>query len=453
MEQKAKEYFDANRERIFSELFAFLSWKSVSTDPAFDADCMRCVEWLREHVEQIGLQAEIIPTEGKPLLFASRASDPQKPTMLFYGHYDVQPVDPIDLWKRSPFDPKIEDGKIWARGAQDNKGQLFYVLKAIEYLIQADTLGWNVKLLIEGEEECGSGGITLLMESLREKVAADVLLVCDTGTRDKDVCSVTMGLRGIIGFGLRLFGLRTDLHSGVHGGVAPNPATSMVHLLSKLHDASGKIAVPGFYDGVVDATREELDLALRTPITDDVYRAMSGVLPTGGERDLPFCVRRGFRPTVEINGIHAGYGGRGMKTIIPSEAIAKVSARLVTGQDPDQCLQALLDFIESHAPAGLHFEILDPEVGGPALRLDSTSPVVTRAAQILEGLSPHPVEFMWEGASIPVLSLLAEASNATPLLVGFGLEEDNIHAPNESFRVQQFEKGFAFSAALLTKGI
>jgi len=245
--------------------------------------------------------------------------------------------------------------------------------------------------------------------------------------------------------------LRTDLHSGVHGGVAPNPAQEMIALLAKLHHSNGSIAVPDFYDNMIDPTPKERELADKVDITPEMYKAMSGVLPAGGEDERSFADRRGFRPTLEINGVHSGYGGAGMKTIVPSEAIAKLSCRIVPGQGPEIILNLVADFLQEHAPDSLDFEITDRELGGPAVRVDLDSPCIKRAEEVLSQLSTKPVELMWEGASIPIVSSLAHLCGADPLLVGFGLEEDNIHAPNESFSLSQFKKGVLFAGMFLNK--
>jgi len=448
---KLEQSYEEREDQFLKELSEFLSFKSIATDPAFDSDTLKCAEWLKAHFESLGMTADMLSTHTKPVVFAECQSDIPGPTVVFYGHYDVQPVDPIELWTSPPFEPEVRSGRIYARGAQDNKGQLFYVVKAVQLLKEQKALGCNVKFFIEGEEECGSTGIAGAMAGWKEKLKSDVLLVCDTGTRSEEICSITMGLRGIVGLGVRLSGLRTDLHSGVHGGVAPNPAQEMIALLAKLHHSNGSIAVPDFYDNMIDPTPKERELADKVDITPEMYKAMSGVLPAGGEDERSFADRRGFRPTLEINGVHSGYGGAGMKTIVPSEAIAKLSCRIVPGQGPEIILNLVADFLQEHAPDSLDFEITDRELGGPAVRVDLDSPCIKRAEEVLSQLSTKPVELMWEGASIPIVSSLAHLCGADPLLVGFGLEEDNIHAPNESFSLSQFKKGVLFAGMFLNK--
>jgi len=442
-----------DEEKCLRDWSDFLRFQSISTDPEYAGECVRCAEWLREHLSSIGLEASLLETQAKPVVYASYRSPQQDaPRILFYGHYDVQPADPLEEWTTPPFEPTLRDGRLYARGAEDNKGQVMYFVKAVEALLQEGQgeLPVSVAFLIEGEEECGSGGIAAALESWQERLQADILMVCDTGSRAADVSAITMGLRGIAGLTVRLSGLRTDLHSGVHGGVCPNPATELARLLATLHDADGKIAVDGFYDDVPEPDVEDLALANQVELPLEAYQAMSGVQPVGGEKGRSFAERRGFRPTVEINGIHSGYGGAGMKTIIPRDAVAKITTRTVAAQDTEGALRKLEDHLLRRAPEGLVITISESESGGSGLAVSASSPVIERARTVLEHLQMGSVELMWEGASIPIVASLAEVANAEPLLVGFGLEEDNIHAPNESFSLDQFFKGFSYVVGFLS---
>lgn len=450
-QREVREQFQVEQNRYVSELTEFLAFESVSTDPAYHEKCLQCVDWLTGHLKGIGFSAEILQTGGKPVVYAEYSPQSFDRTILFYGHYDVQPVDPIEEWTSPPFQAQLRDGRLYARGAQDNKGQLFYVLKALEFLVSKNQLAHKVKILIEGEEECGSKSLTEALSSWRERLAADVLMVCDTGTPVKELNTITMGLRGIVGLTVTLSGPRTDLHSGVHGGVAPNPALEIAHLLSKLHDANGAIAIPGYYDDVPQYSPAEIQAANAFTLTSEQYQAMSGVVPVAGEQNRSFSERRGMRPTIEINGVHSGYGGAGMKTIIPARAFAKISSRLVAGQNPAVCLTRLEEFLKKNAPTGLLLEVSDQDQGGPGVRVPLDSPVIQSAREILKQVGTGQVALIWEGASIPIVSSLVEASGAQPLLVGFGLEEDNIHAPNESFALEQFEKGFLYAALFLSQ--
>ncbi|MCE9612794.1 MAG: M20/M25/M40 family metallo-hydrolase [Lentisphaerae bacterium] len=442
--------FDQNRDRIVSQWMELLAFPSISTEPAHHRDCLACAEWLVRHLHSIGFDnARLLQTPGKPVVFAERPGRPGKPVVLFYGHYDVQPVDPVSEWRTPPFTPTLLDGRMRARGAQDNKGQHFYALKALETLIRDDRLQATVKIIIEGEEECGSHGISATMTEWRERLQADLLLITDIAMDGPRTPTITMGLRGLIHLTAELSGPLRDLHSGAHGGVAPNPALELPRLLATLHARDGVIAVPGFYDGVQPISPEEKVLALSMPFDPELYRRQTGVPPTGGERGRPVAERLGLRPCIDVNGIHAGFDGPGVKTIIPAKARAKLTARLAAGQDPALCLAALEAHLRQHAPEGLTLTIVEKGVGGPGFRLSPQSEWIARAAATLRGMYNTEPTRRWEGASIPVIAGLARVSGAEPLLVGFGLEEDSIHAPNESFALEQFRNGYLYVASLL----
>lgn len=442
--------YDQNRKRFVTELSEFLRFKSISADPAFNDTCRSCANWLISHLKTLGFETSILETKRKPVVYGERKGGGNCPTILFYGHYDVQPPDPLELWESDPFEPVIKEERLYARGAQDNKGQLFYVLKAIETLIKANESLPTIKILIEGEEECGSVGILESLESFRSKIQSNVLLVCDTGTLVPEYGCITMGLRGISHMEIKITGPLRDLHSGVHGGIARNPAIELSKILASLHDESGKVVVDGFYDGMIAVPDEDKALANAFPIPKEMYVAMTGIEPDGGEKGLSIAERRGFRPTIEINGITSGYQGAGSKTIIPSWASAKLSIRLCSGQDPEKTATRVIEHLQKRTPASLKFEVVDKFPGGGALLLSSKSKPIALAKQVLEEVTGKPPIFMWEGASIPLIKRLSEVSGATPVLVGFGLDEDNIHAPNESFSMEQFRKGFLFAGRFLT---
>lgn len=445
--------FEQNLPRFLEEWKQLLSFASVSTDPAREPDCLACAEWLKSHLEGIGFQAEILPTPSKPCVFASWPGDPKKPTVLFYGHYDVQPADPLALWKSDPFKPELRDGRLYARGAQDNKGQTFYFMKAIETLIRSKGLQYPVKILLEGEEESGSSGITAALPAWRDRLAADVLMVCDTGSISAERPTITMGLRGIIRVEVKLSGPYHDLHSGVHGGLVKNPAVEMAKLLATLYTPEGGINVKGYYDGIRTVGPADRRFVEDFPFDPGEYARQTGAQPVGGERGLSPAERRGFRPTIEINGLHSGYDGPGTKTIIPAQAFAKLTSRLVEGQDPDRCLALLIDHLKAHAPEGLKFELAQHGVGGAALSLTSESELIKRTKEVLDGISGRETILMWEGASIPIIPSLSKVSGGEPLLVGFGLEEDSIHAPNESFSIAQLKSGFMYVSMMLSGAI
>lgn len=442
-------YYAENQARIMEEWKTFLRFESISTDPAYNEACNQCASWLVEHLQGMGLQSELLETSSKPVVFAEYKGKEEHPTIVFYGHYDVQPVDPIEDWETLPFEPTLRGDRLYARGAQDNKGQAFYVIKALEALLENNALNCSVKIFLEGEEECGSQGITEAIPGWVDRLQGDVLMVCDTGAVAAGVPTVTMGLRGILHLQVQLEGIHHDLHSGSHGGMVKNPAMELARLMATIHDEKGRIQVEGYYEGVSEIDPEDRTLANAAPFSSETYTQQIGVPPTGGEPEFTPVERKGFRPTIEINGFHSGYGGPGHKTIIPSYAFAKISSRLVGQQDPQKCLDALIAHIEKHAPTDLTLKIEDASVGGPAVLLSSKSEVIQKARGVLEQISDHTPVFSWEGGSIPVVATLAQTAGAEPLLVGFGLEEDRIHAPNESFDIHQFKLGFLYASLML----
>jgi len=442
--------FERRREQIVADWETFLRFPSVSADPARQQDCLDCAEWLAARLQRHGFTTELAPTGTKPFVFAERAGKPDRPTILFYGHYDVQPVDPLASWTTLPFEPTWRGDRLFARGAQDNKGQVFYTLAAIETLIANDALDVNLKVLIEGEEECSSGGLNRVLESWRERLQADILMVHDTCMVQSGAPTIIMGLRGIVHLSAQLSGTDHDLHSGVHGGLAPNAAQGVAQLAASLFDPDGRVAVPGFYNGVIPPSPRESQLAASVPFDAGAYCRQTGTTPDGGIRSLPPYERVGFLPSLDVNGIHSGYSGSGMKTIIPAAAELKLTARLVPGQDPQAVLDSISAHLSRHTPAGMRLTQADKGIGGPGFRLDPDAPAVRTAQGALATLCPgQPVAFLWEGASIPIVARLAEVSGGKPLLVGFGLEADRIHAPDESFSLAQFKSGFLYSALFL----
>ena len=398
----------------------------------------------------MGLPARLVPTGFKPMVYAASPLLPGKPTVLFYGHYDVQPVDPVEKWITPPFEPDLRDGRMYARGAQDNKGQLFIMLKAMEALLHCNRLPCNVRILIEGEEESGSQGIKASLEAWREQLKADILMVADTTMAESGAPAIIMGLRGIISFSIALHGPSHDLHSGIHGGIAPNPAQGMAALLASLHHADGRIAVPHYYETVVAPSDAERRLANAVEFDSRAYRDATGVDAVAGEKDFSPAERVGFRPSIDINGVHSGFGGSGGKTIIPSIAYGKFTARLAPGQDPERCRDAILAHLTAKVPAGLRLEIEEIGIGGPGFRIDLQTPVLEKARAVLDQLTGKPTVLQWEGASVPIVADLWRTTGAAPLLVGFGREEDRIHAPNESFSVEQCRLGFLYATRFLS---
>jgi acetylornithine deacetylase/succinyl-diaminopimelate desuccinylase-like protein len=386
-------------------------------------------------------------------VFAERPADrPGAPTVLFYGHYDVQPADPLELWSQpDPFEPVERDGRVYARGAQDDKGQFFFPLQALRFLIGAGVPLPRLKIALEGEEECGSHGIAAHLAAHPERFAADVLVVCDTGMASDGRPAVVAGLRGIIHLDVTLEGADRDLHSGQHGGVAPNAALAMGRLLATLHDVDGRIRVEGFLDGLSEPSDAERAVALSLPFDAEAYVAETGAEPVGGERGVPAQIRLGFRPTIEVNGLHGGYGGPGQKTIIPARAEAKLSARICPDQKPEVCLDAIERHLRRHCPAGVRLTINRGRGGLPGFRLPIDAPAMRLARSILDRMDARGSVVLWEGASIPIVSALRGASGAQALLVGFGREADRIHAPDESYSWEQARMAYMFAGQLFTR--
>ena len=442
-----------------AEYFELLKFPTIGADPMHLRDCVQCAMWLKRWLEKIGADVELLLPEGSglsptpPVVYAERPGDEGAPTLLFYGHYDVQPPDPLEEWTTPPFEPTEKDGRIYCRGAQDDKGQFFSFLCGLREFLSEQKgsvptesgsvpkdLGSvpTIKFLLEGQEESGSEAIAKVAAKMKDRLRADVLLVCDTGAAADLQPAIIAGLRGVSHFTVRLTAAKCDLHSGRYGGIAPNAAQGMAELMASLHNPDGSIAVRGFCDRVEPPTDEELAAAEAAAMSDEAYRQEMGVAPVGGEKGLSVTARNSFRPTIEVNGIHSGYGGPGSKTVIPCSALAKLSMRLVPGQNPAECMALVERHFRQHTPPGMELFIEDLTGEAPAMRLPLNSPMFRLAADVLGMLDPRGAVFQWDGASIPIVSTLARLSGAAPLLVGFGQGEDRIHSPNESFSWRQF---------------
>ena len=450
------------------DYFELLRMPSVGADPNHLRDCVQTATWLKKWLGKIGAEAELVlpgavgagdPALSVPVVVGERLSPEAGTTVLVYGHYDVQPADPLDAWQTPPFEPTVRDGRVFCRGAQDDKGQLFAFLCGVRAFLAEKPGAVNLKFVFEGQEESGSTGLMKLLEdrAFRQRISADVLLVCDTSAGAGLRPAIVAGLRGVCHMTVQLTGAPGDLHSGEYGGLAPNAAQAMCELVASLHNPDGAIAVAGFRDGIVPPTHDELAKAeeglLPSDGSGDIdarFRAEIGVEPCGGQRGKTIAQRVCFEPTIEVNGIHAGYGGPGSKTIIPATAVAKLSMRLVPGQSPRAAYDAVRTHLKDHTPRGMTLSF--PEEGGlsGAMRLPLASPIFRLAADVLAELDPRGAVFQWDGASIPVVSALKEASGAAPLLVGWGQAEDRIHAPNESYSVGQFEKAKRWAQAILS---
>lgn len=444
MSQLHEEYKKSS-DSALKDFFTFLKFQSISTDPAFKNEVKACADWLTHYISDIGFHVEQWTTSGHPVIFASHLeAGPSKPTLLIYNHYDVQPTDPLELWNSPPFEPTVINGEVFARGAQDNKGQCFYVLQALKaYLKVHKKFPLNIKLCIEGEEESGSTGLSkILKEPQRQKqLKADYLAIVDMGIFDINSPAVTLGVRGIVTMEVRALCSTTDLHSGSHGGIVYNPLHALVKILSQLRDDNGKITIPGFYDNV-----KPLDPSHQAKISLDFdpkqYEKQFGAKPTGGEKEFSILERAWNRPTLEINGITGGYGGAGFKTVIPAKALAKVSCRLVPDQDPQKIGTLVAKHIQSLAPEGIKIEVEIYPGSGKAIRANPDSVLVKSFAKAYETLYNKPCKYIFDGGSIPIVTELANASGSEVILLGFGLPDDQIHAPNEHFGIDRLEKGF-----------
>lgn len=448
MKPDLEQIFNTELDQFLAQWKELLRFPSISMEAEHKDNCKGCAKWLDSHLRAIGFSSEIINTSSHPVVFALKEGDEAAPVILYYGHYDVQPVDPVEAWDSPPFEPELRNNRMYARGAQDNKGQIFYSIKALEAVIKAGSCKPTIKILIEGDEESGSKGIAGVLPELKNRLNADLLLVTDTGTVSSGAPTIVMGLRGIAHMSIELHGPGHDLHSGAHGGGARNPATEICRLLASLHEENGRIAVKGFYDNVIEASEKEQLLA-DAGFDESSYEKEVGMRPLAGEKNYTPAQRIGLRPCIDVNGVYAGYSGSGIKTVIPASAKAKISTRLVPCQDPKICVQLIIDHLKSHTPEGMKLTISDPMSIGGALRIGPDSEYVKKTASILEHITGKKIAYQWDGASIPIVADLANASGAVPLLVGFGSQEDNIHAPNESFALDRFKHGFMYVASLI----
>lgn len=435
--------FDEVKGQALEDFKTFLEFPSISSSSNHIADVAACADWLADYLKARGLQVTLWETDGHPVVFATYLeAGPDKPTLLLYHHYDVQPVEPLEEWESPPFSPEIRQGQIYARGAQDNKGQCFYTLLAITSILQkTGSLPINIKILIEGEEEIGSPNLPAWLKKKQSDIQADYLAIVDVGMKDRYTPAVTLGARGIATMDVIFDGTTTDLHSGSHGGLAYNPLHSLVEVLGKLRDDQGVVQVPGFYDDISELTDEEKEVVSLTFDEED-YRKTFGQKPTGGERRFSPAERVGLRPTLEINGLNGGFTGMGFKTVIPARATAKLSCRLVPHQNPQKVGQNVAQFIRSHAPEGIDITVHVHSGSGTALRTPVHSKIVQAFSKAYQEVFGKPVEFIVEGGSIPIAATLSKTSGAETVFVGLGLPDDQIHAPNEHFGIDRFEKGF-----------
>jgi acetylornithine deacetylase/succinyl-diaminopimelate desuccinylase-like protein len=449
------QYLDSNRERHLASLFEFLRIPSVSNLTPTPDPCERAAGWLVDYLRKLGLQASAVPMAGlhgagKPNVLASLGVRDDAPTVLFYGHYDVQPAEPLELWKSEPFQPVVRDGCIYARGANDNKGQFFTQLMAVEaWLRSGQRLPINLKLFVEGEEEIGSPALEPFVAAHAEELACDTVVISDSQFFAEDVPSIDYALRGLVYAEVTVQGPSHDIHSGLHGGAVANPANVLATLIAAMQDADGRITIPGFYDDVLPLTEAERKEWRKLPFDEAAYAASLGVAALGGgEKKYSFLERVWARPTLDCNGVWSGYTGEGSKTIIPGRASAKISMRLVANQAPEKIQEAFRRFVAAHTPAGATSSVSFYAGARPVL-LATDSPAMRAARAACEFGFGRPPALIRCGASVPVTELFQRILKRDALMMGFGLPSDNLHAPNERFNLDQLWRGSRTIAALI----
>ncbi len=434
-------YLQQNEARFLDELFSLLRIPSISAEPVHHADCLRCAERWRELLLEAGVdRAEVMPSEGNPLVYAERIVDPAAPTVLVYGHYDVMPVAPLDLWHSSPFEPEVRDGHIFARGADDDKGQSFVQVKAFEYLVRHGLLRHNVKFILEGEEEIGSPSLGAFLRRHRELLRSDIILVSDTSMLSADLPSLTTGLRGLAYWEIEVTGPNRDLHSGHFGGAVANPINVLCEMLAQVVDKDGRIAIPGFYDDVQPLSAEEREMIAAIPFDLERYKRAIDVDELRGEAGYSTIERNACRPSFDICGIWGGHTGEGAKTVLPSKAFAKVSCRLVPHQQHEVISRLFIEFIQSIAPRCVRVDVR-PLHGGEGYVCPIDLPAYRAAeAGFAKAFGKRPLAVR-RGGSIPIISDFERELGVKTILMGFGLESNAIHSPNENFPLDMLRKG------------
>ncbi len=439
--QTIKEYVQSNQERFLEELFALLRFPSISADPKYKEDVVKTAEFVAEKLKEAGAdQVEVCPTAGNPIVYGEKIIDSSLPTVLVYGHYDVQPADPLELWDTPPFEPTVRDGKIYARGAADDKGQFYMHVKAFEYMMKNDALACNIKFMIEGEEEVGSANLGTFVKENKDRLQNDVIVISDTSMISMEQPSLETGLRGLSYVEVEVTGPNRDLHSGVYGGAVANPATILAKLIASLHDENNHIAIPGFYDDVLELSTEERAALNAAPFDIEAYKEDLGVAEVWGEAGYSSIERTGIRPTLEVNGIWGGYIGEGAKTVLPSKAFAKISMRLVPNQDSQRITTLFKEHFEKIAPSYVKVAVKPHHGGEPVVT--PTDSVAYRAAEkaLEEAFNKKPIPTRG-GGSIPIVALFEKELGVKTVLLGFGLDSDNLHSPNEKYGIENYLKG------------
>ena len=446
--QQVEQFLNEHTDRCVEQLCDFLRIQSVSADSAFKPEMQKGAEFVRDQLTDAGLDVEIIETAGHPIVYGSWEQAEHAPTVLIYGHYDVQPPDPLNEWITPPFEPDLRDGFVYARGATDDKGQLFTHVKSVEaWMKTAGRLPVNVKFVIEGEEEVGSDNLDRFLSDNRERVKCDVAVISDTSQYAPGIPAITYGLRGILCCEVKFTGPSQDLHSGVFGGSVINPANALARAIGTLHDNQGRIQIPGFYDDVIPLTDQEREQFASLPFDEAEYRTSLGIDAVGGEAGFTTTERRWARPTCDVNGMISGYTGEGPKTIVPAWALAKISCRLVPNQDSAKLTSAIREHLQAACPNGARMEFSDFH-GCEALVFNTDSPCMSAARTAIEksfGVAPVMIR---EGGSIPVVATFRDILDVDTLLLGWGQNTDNLHSPNERFCIDDFHRGTRASAYL-----
>ncbi|MFZ6031317.1 MAG: dipeptidase [Chloroflexota bacterium] len=438
---QAIQYAHENCTRSFEELKAFCRIPSVSTDPAARADMQRTAEWVAAQLNAVGMQnVQIFPTGGHPVVYGDSLQAPGQPTLLIYGHYDVQPPDPLELWESAPFEPTQRGDYLFARGVTDMKGQVLASLKAVQAITQTGQLPINVKFLIEGEEEIGSPSLEAFMEAHKDLLACDVALNPDSGMIGPDYPSITYALRGLAYFEIRVQGPAIDLHSGIFGGAVHNPANVLCGLIAGMHDAQGRVTLPGFYDKVRSLPEEERAELARLPFSEAQLEKTTGVPALFGEAGYTPIERMGARPTLDVNGMISGFTGEGSKTVLPAKAMAKISMRLVPDQDPNEVYQQLVAYMQANAPQTVRWEVIKM-AGGPASISDRHSPAVQAMSAAMQAVWGKRPLFKREGGSVPVVLSFQKILGVESVNTGFSMPDDNMHSPNEKLHLPTLWRG------------
>jgi len=439
--QEIKKYVELNKQRFLDELLELLRFPSVSADPKYKADVLKTADFVAEKLNAAGAdKVEVCQTAGYPVIYGEKLVDPLLPTILVYGHYDVQPADPLELWDTPPFEPAIRDGKIYARGAADDKGQFYMHVKAFELMMKTGTLGCNVKFMIEGEEEIGSVHLADFVKSNVERLTADVVLISDTSMISMENPSIETGLRGMSYLEVEVTGPNRDLHSGVYGGAVANPITILCQMIASLHDENNHITIPEFYDKVIELSPEEKTALNKAPFDLEEYKKDLDIREEWGEKGYTTLERTGTRPTMEVNGIWGGYIGEGAKTVLPSKANAKISFRLVPNQSSAEIAAIVQQHMQKLAPASVKVKVINHHGGEPVVT-PTDSPAYRAAEKAIEesfGKKPIPTR---GGGSIPIVALFEDVLGIKSVLMGFGLDSDGLHSPNEKYGIYNYYKG------------